>query len=246
MSCDTTTPKTALVTGGSRGLGRAMCVALAELGYRVAVNYVEQRDAALHTAALIEQTGGSAQVFQADVSRASDAERLVGETHATLGPIDVLVNNAGIAPPSDPFGLDAAGWSHVMKANLDSAFFVTRAVIPGMRERRHGRLVFMSSLAAHTGGVVSAAYAASKAGLEGMMHYYATHLLRHGITSNAIAPAYIESEMVADHSVFGAPANAPLGRKGRPEELASVLKLLVTTEFVTGQTIHINAGRYHT
>ena len=183
---------------------------------------------------MIEQIGGSAQVFQADVSLASEAERLAGEAQAALGPIDVLVNNAGIAPPSDPFGLDATGWSKVMTANLDSTFFVTRAVIPGMRDRRHGRLVFMSSRAAHTGGVVSSAYAASKAGLEGMMHYYATHLLRHGITSNAIAPAYIESEMVADHNDFGAPANAPLGRKGRPEELASVLKLPVTAEFVTG------------
>lgn len=223
-----------------------MCIGLAQLGYQVAVNYVARRDAALHPVALIEQQGGVAQAFGADVSRADGAERLVAEVQTALGPIAVLVNNAGIGPPSDPFPLTPAGWPQVMAANLDSAFFVTRAVIPGMRERRHGRLVFLSSGAAHTGGVLSAAYAVSKAGVEGMMHCYASHLLRYQITSNAIAPAFIESDMTASSAVYGNAASMPLARMGRAEEAANVLRLIVTTEYITGQTIHVNTGRYQT
>jgi 3-oxoacyl-[acyl-carrier protein] reductase len=232
----------ALVTGGGRGLGRAMSHVLAGMGFVVAVNYVRRSDAALETVAAIQAAGGHAAVFQADVADPNQAQRLVEAVETNLGPIGVLVNNAGIGPIVNLDQLGPADWRNVISANLDSAYFVTRAVIPGMRSRRSGRLVFMSSIASRNGGVISAAYAASKAGIEGLMHYCAAQLLADGITANAIAPAFVESDMTAAFSSVG----APLGRKGRPDEVGNVLKMIVETEYITGQTIHLNAGRYPT
>jgi 3-oxoacyl-[acyl-carrier protein] reductase len=237
--------RVALVTGASRGLGRAMSVALGELGMSVAVNYVSRPDAAAETVELVRRAGGSAGAFAADASDATQVRHLVETVTRQIGPIDVLVNNAGIGPIVDVFEQTEAEWRSVMRANLDSAFIVTQSVIGGMRDRRFGRLVFMSSLAAHSGGVISPAYAASKAGLEGMMHFYAAHLLKYRITANAIAPAFVESEMTA---AFSMPPleQVPLQRMGRPDEVGNTLKMIVTTEYMTGQTIHLNAGRLHT
>jgi len=236
------TPRVALVTGGGRGLGRAMSRTLADLGYVVAVNYVSRADAAAQTVAAIEAAGGRGAAFRADVGDADAAQGLVDRVQSEFGSLDVLVNNAGIGLVADFAKLDPGGWRAVMAANLDSAYYVTHAAIPGMRSRRSGRLVFMSSIASRNGGVISAAYAASKAGVEGLMHYCAAQLLADGITANAIAPAFVESDMTAAFSATG----LPLGRKGRPDEVGNVLRMIVETEYLTGQTIHLNAGRYQT
>ncbi len=233
--------RVALVTGGSRGLGRALSMTLAELGYTVAVNYVSRADAAEQTVSAIKAAGGAAVALQADVSDQAAATRLVREAEA-LGELHVLVNNAGIGPVASFDELDATRWRAVMAANLDSAWYVTQAALPGMRNRNAGRIVFLSSIASRTGGVISAAYAASKAGVEGLMHYCAAQLLQDGITANAIAPAFVESDMTRQLSATG----LPLGRKGRPEEVGNVLKMIVETEYLSGQTIHLNAGRYQT
>ncbi len=132
-----------------------------------------------------------------------------------------------------------------MRTNLLSAFLISQAAIPHMVAQGGGRLIFMSSLAARTGGLVSAAYAASKAGVEQLMHYYATYLLRHRITANAIAPALIASDLVGEMDL-PPPDKLPLGRLGRPEELWPAVRMLLETEYITGQTIQIDAGRYMT
>ena len=235
-------PRVALVTGGSRGLGRAIALGLAELGCAVAVNYRADTAAADATLAELANRGVRAQVFCADVSHEDEVRGLVTAVEAELGAIDILVNNAGIGPPCGVFEADLAHWDAVQGANLRSAFLVSQAVIAGMAERGWGRLLFLSSIAAHVGGVVSPAYAASKAGMEGLMHFYALHLRERGVTANAIAPALIESDMV--HALNIDPAQQPLGRFGRPEEVAMLAQTLVCNGFLTGQTLHLNAGRY--
>jgi 3-oxoacyl-[acyl-carrier protein] reductase len=156
-----------------------------------------------------------------------------------------VINNAGVGQIRDLKAIDTAHFEQTLRTNLTSAFMVSQAVIPHMTKQGGGRLIFMSSLAARTGGLVSAAYAASKAGAEGLMHYYATYLLPYKITANAIAPALIGSDIVREMDL-PPPDKLPLGRLGQPEELWPAVRMIFETEYVTGQTIHINAGRYMT
>ncbi len=234
-----------LVTGGGRGLGRAIALDLAAAGCVVGVNYVNNREAAESAVAAIVAGGGRAAAFRADVGDSSMARELTTTVEAKLGPVDVLVNNAGIGPRLDLFETDQGYFDAVINANLRSAYQMTQSVIAGMRDRKWGRLVFLSSLAARTGGLVSAPYAASKAAVEGLMHYYATHLLPFNITANAVSPALIDTDIFAGVAL-PASGSLPLGRLGRPEEVAHVVTMLVATEYVSGQTIQVNAGRYHT
>jgi 3-oxoacyl-[acyl-carrier protein] reductase len=235
----------ALVTGASRGLGRAIAIALARQGIAVAVNYANHAEGAQAVVEEIGAGGGRARAFRADVASAADIASMLVAIEAELGVVDVLVNNAGIGPAVALEVLDEQGWEHVLRVNLTSAFLVSQAVIPAMRRIGFGRLVFMSSVAARVGGVISAAYAASKAGVEGLAHYYATHLAAAGITSNCIAPAFIETDMIRGAGVSGAAAS-PMGRFGKAEEVAAVAELLVRVGFINGQTLHVNAGRYMT
>lgn len=235
----------ALVTGASRGLGRGIATALAELGHPVIVNYLANAAAAHTTVDAIVAAGGRAVAIAADVAQESEVARLVVEARAAFGPIAVLVNNAGIGPRKTIDEITLADFDAVLAANLRSSFMVTQALVPDMRALGYGRLLFLSSTAARIGGLVSPAYAASKAGMEGLMHFYATHLQKDGITANAIAPALIETEMVAGIAPPTA-ASMPLGRFGRVEEVNVVAQMLVQCEYMTGQTIQVNAGRYHT
>ena len=237
--------KRALVTGGSRGIGRAIAIALSRAGAHVAVNYRERVQDAEATQREIVSSGGRAMIVRADIRQRLEVDRMVGEIQRELGGVDIVINNAGIAIPRRIDAVTETDWNDTLNANLTSAFLVTQAVLPGMRARQWGRIVFISSTAAEVGGVVGPHYAASKAGLYGLMHYYAAHLAKEGVTANAVSPALIETEMVTSNP------NArkdliPVGRFGRVEEVASAVLLLVENAYITGQTLQVNGGFYLT
>lgn len=235
--------RVALVTGASRGLGRAMALALAEAGAAVAVNYRQSQAPALVVVEQILRAGGRAIALQADVSDPADVQRLTAAVTEGLGPIEILVNNAGAASPVPLEHVDLTLFDATLKTNLRSAFLVTSAVLPEMRARRWGRLIFISSVAAQIGGIVGPHYAASKAGMDGMMRSYAALLAKEGITSNSICPALIASDMLSDNP-RAHPALVPVGRFGRPEEVAAAAVLLADNGYITGQCINVNGGMY--
>lgn len=235
------TGRIALVTGASRGIGHAIAVALAHAGADVAINYRSRAADAEEARAEVATTGRRNVVVQADVSVSADVDRLVSAVEASLGPVDILVNNAGIARPQAIAEITEADWDEVLRVNLKSCFLVTQAVLPGMRARRWGRIINISSVAAQVGGVVGPHYAASKAGMHGMMHYYAAHLASEGIRVNAIAPALIETDMVRSNP-NASPARIPVGRFGTVGEVAEVAVMLAGNDYITGQTISVNGG----
>ena len=234
--------RVALVTGASRGIGRAIAIALARAGADVAINYRSHAAGAEEARA---EAGGRAIAVQADVADASAVARLVQTVEASLGPIGILVNNAGITRPQPIAEITEADWDDILRVNLKSCFLVTQAVLPGMRARRWGRIINVSSVAAQTGGLVGPHYAASKAGMHGLTHYYAAHLATEGIRVNAIAPALIETDMVRANPA-ATPARIPVGRFGTVDEVAEVAVMLAGNDYITGQTINVNGGWYLT
>ena len=233
----------ALVTGGSRGIGAGVAIALARAGAHVAVNYHERADAANGVCGEIIGTGRKAIAIQADVSVSADVTSMVAEIEAHLGGIDILVNNAGIAHPRKLEDITEAEWDEVLTVNLKSVFLVTQAVVGGMRQRKWGRIINLSSVAAQTGGAVGAHYAASKAGIIGLTHSCASSLIRDGITVNAIAPALIETDMVTNNPNAN-PNLIPMGHFGSVDDVAAVAIMLAMNDYMTGQTISVNGGWY--
>ena len=233
----------ALVTGGSRGIGAAVAIELARTGADVAVNYRERADAATAVCAEITRIGRKTIAMRADVSVAADVRRMVREVEAHLGGIDILVNNAGIAHPRKLEEITEAEWDEVLTVNLKSAFLVTQAVVGGMRQRKWGRIINLSSVAAQTGGAVGAHYAASKAGIIGLTHFCASSLVRDGVTVNAIAPALVATDMVTSNPNAN-PNLIPMGHFGSVNDVASVAVMLATNDYMTGQTISVNGGWY--
>jgi 3-oxoacyl-[acyl-carrier protein] reductase len=231
--------RTALITGSSRGIGRAIAVALAEAGADIVLNYVHRSSEAKAVELQIQQMGRRCSTIQADVSLASEVARLV----AGAGPVDILVNNAGISRPQPLEEITEQDWDEVIAVNLKSCFLVTQAVLPGMRARRWGRIINLSSVAAQLGGVVGPHYAASKAGMHGLTHFYALRLAQEGITVNAIAPALVETEMVTSNP-NARPDRIPVGRYGSPREVAEAAVMLAGNGYITGQTINVNGGWY--
>jgi len=231
----------ALITGASRGIGRAVAIALADRGADVVVNYRQRSSDADSAAAEIQALGRKALVVQADVSRAQEVDRLVSAVIAHFRKIDILVNNAGIARLQPMDEVSEADWDELMTVNVKSCFLMTKAVVPGMRERGWGRIINLSSVAAQVGGVVGPHYASSKAAMLGMTHYYASRLAKLGVTVNAIAPALIETEMVTAN-LNANPGLIPVGRFGNVAEIADVAVLLATNGYITGQTINVNGG----
>ncbi len=231
------------MTGASRGIGAGIAIALARTGANVAVNYRERADAAKAVCGEINGIGRKAVAVQADVSRAADVKRMIREVEGSLGSIDILVNNAAIAHPRKFEDITEEEWEEIFAVNLKSVFLVTQGVIGGMRQRKWGRIVNLSSVAAQTGGAVGAHYAASKAGIIGLTHSCASSYVRDGIIVNAIAPALVETEMVTSNP-NASPALIPMGHFGKVDDVASVAVMLAMNEYVTGQTLSVNGGWY--
>jgi 3-oxoacyl-[acyl-carrier protein] reductase len=235
--------KVALVTGASRGIGRAIALALAQAGADVAINFLNRAESAEAAAVEVRRYARRAAVFQADVAVATEVQRLVLGVQEQFGGIDILVNNAGIASPRRIEDITEDDWDRTIAVNLTSCFLATQAALPGMRARHWGRIINVSSVAAQTGGVVGPHYAASKAGMLGLTRAYAQRLAREGVTVNAIAPALVETEMVASNP-NARPDHIPVGRYGLPVEVAQAAVMLALNGYVTGQTINVNGGWY--
>jgi 3-oxoacyl-[acyl-carrier protein] reductase len=233
--------RVALVTGASRGIGKAIALALAEAGADVAVNYRSRAAEAQAVVTAIRALGRRSVSLAADVSSSQAVANLVGSVEEALGPIDVLVNNAGIALRRELEELTEADFDNTLAVNLKSAFLCSQAVWPGMRARRWGRIVNISSGAARGAGLVGVHYNASKAAMEGMTRGYAARLAKDGITVNAVAPSLIETEMTSANSLAGA-ARIPVGRLGSGEEVAQVVLMVLGNAYMTGQTVQVNGG----
>jgi 3-oxoacyl-[acyl-carrier protein] reductase len=235
--------RVALVTGASRGIGKAIAIALANAGADLAVNYHSQRAAAESVCQTIRVAGRKAIPIQADVSISDDVERLVATTEKELGPVGILVNNAGIAKALPAAEVTEEIWNEFLRVNLTSVFLVTQRVLPGMRSARYGRIINLSSVAAQYGGIVGPHYSATKAGILGLTRSYASQFVKEGITVNAIAPALIDTDMVAalPKDVV---SRIPTGTLGSVEEVARAAVTLAESFFITGQTININGGLY--
>ena len=235
--------RVALVTGASRGIGRAIALTIAGAGANVIVNYYERRDDALATVAEITAMGRRAIAIGADVSKGPAVAAMMEQIKQTFGRVDILVNNAGIAVMRELEDLTEEEFDHTMAVNLKSAFLCMQAVLPGMRERQWGRVVNISSGAARGAGVIGAHYNASKAGMEGLTRGYAARLVKEGITVNAIAPSLIDTGMLGNKREELA-KRVPLGRLGTPDEVAQSVLMVIGNAYLTGQTIQANGGMH--
>jgi 3-oxoacyl-[acyl-carrier protein] reductase len=233
--------RVALVTGASRGIGAAIALAFAEAGAAVAVNYHERADDAEAVATAIRGRGGHSLAVGADVSRREPVAAMVERVTAELGPIGVLVNNAGIGIVRGVDDLTEDVFDLTIAVNLKSVFLCTQAVLPAMRDRKWGRIVNISSGAARGAGGIGAHYNASKAGMEGLTRGYAARLVKEGITVNAVAPSLIETDMMRARRDEMVP-RIPLGRMGYPEEVAQAVLMVIGNPYMTGQTVQLNGG----
>jgi 3-oxoacyl-[acyl-carrier protein] reductase len=245
MSSSELNGKVALVTGGGRGIGKAISLGLAGAGCDVAVNYVSREGDARATAAAIEAMGRRALVVKGDVAKSADVAALVAAVEAGLGSVDILVNNAGRAAFESIEQMTEASFNETLQVNLTSIFLLTQAVLPKMRARKWGRIVNMTSVAGQAGSTFAVHYAAAKAGVIGATKSYARLLAKEGVTVNAIAPALIGTEMVLGNPKVK-PDLIPVGRFGSVEECADVAVMLAGNGYITGQTIAINGGLYLT
>jgi 3-oxoacyl-[acyl-carrier protein] reductase len=240
MPVDTLRGRTALVTGGSRGIGAAISRALAEAGAAVAINYRERSDEAAKLAEELRKTGVSVITAQADVSLANAVSKMVEVVQSKLAPIDILINNAGIAITRGIDDLSETDFDQTIATNLKSTFLCTQAVLPMMRAKKWGRIVNISSGAARGAGAIGPHYNASKAGVEGLTRGYAARLVKEGVTVNAVAPSLIETDMMKGQKNLV--SRIPLGRFGKADEVAKAVMLLVDNPYMTGQTIAMSGG----
>lgn len=235
--------KVALVTGGSRGIGRAIAIALAHAGCDVAISYKKADDDARETVQAIEATGRKAIAVKGDMTDPLFVQWMVEQVEQGLGAVDILINNAGMTLIQKLDDITVDDWELVLKTNLMSAFVLCQAVIPKMREKQWGRIIMMSSVAAQLGGVIGPHYAASKAGMIGLAHSYAHLLAKEGITSNAVAPALVETDMIKGNPNI-TPGLIPVGRFGEVSEVSSAVLMLAQNGYITGQTLNVNGGWY--
>ena len=234
----------ALVTGGSRGIGRAICERLVAQGASVAAGYSREAGAAN---AVRELAPDRISVHQGNIGAVEDCERVVAEVIAHHGKIDILVNNAGITSDRTVRRMAAEDWDRVVRVNLSGAFYLSRAVLDPMFERSYGRIVNISSVIGETGNIGQANYAAAKSGLFGLTKTLALETAHKGITVNCVAPGFIATEMVAavpEETLAKVVAQIPVGRLGEPEEVARVVDFLVDPDagYITGTIVSVNGG----
>lgn len=237
----------ALVTGGGRGIGRAVALELGRNGCTVAVNYKRSRERAEEIVSLLKNEGSAAEAFQADVSNKEDVVRMFSEIETRLGTVNVLVNNAGITRDNLLMRMKDEEWEDVISGDLNSVFLVTRQAIRGMARSKWGRIVNISSVIAIIGNAGQANYAAAKAGIIGFTRSVAREMGSRNITANAIAPGFIETDMTAvlpgkaREAMLG---QIPAGRMGTPEDVAKLVSFLISEKasYINGQVIAVDGG----
>jgi 3-oxoacyl-[acyl-carrier protein] reductase len=234
---------TALVTGASKGIGAAIAKALADDGWAVAVNYRSDEEGAKKTVAAIEEAGGKAVALHGDVANGAPAELFKAAEEQLGAPVLALVNNAGVRADGLAIQLDDAQWDTVLQTNLTAAFRMTRGAMRSMIKARYGRIVNVASVVGPRANAGQANYAAAKAGLIGMTKTVATEVARRGVTVNAVAPGFIETDMTADLPVDVKQA-VPARRAGKPEEVAAAVRFLASDDagYVTGTTLFVDGG----
>jgi 3-oxoacyl-[acyl-carrier protein] reductase len=239
----------ALVTGASRGIGRAIAIQLARDGHDVGVGFAQQQALAEKVAGEVQTLGRRAVSVGGDLAKPDGAQTLVASVEAALGPVDVLIANAGIADsPRGVLDIALADWERMLAVNLTGPFLLAQRVFGGMCERGHGRIVFISSVAAYTGGLIGAHYAASKAGLHGLAHSLARQGAGQGVTVNVVAPALVDTDMIpADPEIrrqLG--ASRAVGRLGSADEVADLVSPIVRNSYLSNQSILLDGGTHPT
>lgn len=240
--------KTALVTGGSRGIGRAICIKLAAMGYYVLINYKSNTQEAETTLSQIKEKGGNGELLKFDVAERDQIKQTLGNwiTTNTENPIEILVNNAGIKDDSLMMWMKDEQWDNVIKTSLDGFFFVTRLVLDGMLLNRYGRIVNVVSLSGLKGLPGQTNYSAAKSGVIGATKALAQEVGRSGVTVNAVAPGFIKTDMTADLDEKELKRMIPVNRFGSVEEVAHAVAFLASGEaaYITGQVLSVNGGLY--
>lgn len=241
--------KVALVTGASRGIGKAIALALAENGAAVAVNYSSSEASAVEVAELIRKNGGKAEIFKARVNVEAEVEEMFSAVEKSLGSVDILVNNAGITKDNLLMRMKTEEWDSVIDVNLKGAFLCTRRAVKGMMKNRYGKIINISSVVGFAGNAGQFNYSATKAGIIGMTKSAALECASRGIRVNAVAPGFIETDMTASLSDDVKAAymeKIPLKSLGKPEDIANAVVYLASplSDYMTGQTLHLNGGMY--
>jgi 3-oxoacyl-[acyl-carrier protein] reductase len=241
--------KVALVTGASRGIGRATALALAQAGADVAVNCHRSPEAAEEVCALIRQMGVRAEFYKADIAQEEDAHAMTEKILSQMGPVSVLINNAGITRDKSFVKMTKNMWDEVLGVNLNGPFNVTHALLPSMCDAGWGRIINIASIVGQTGNFGQANYAVTKGGLIAFTMTLAREVARKAITVNAVAPGYIETDMTKDVPaavIEQVKSMTPVGRLGKPEEVAAAVTFLASpaASYITGQVLAVNGGMY--
>ena len=243
---ETQSEKVALVTGGSKGIGQAICVELAKSGYRIVVNYKSDEKGAVNTLEMVREEGSDGNILQFDVSNFDETQRAVDDILKQNGSIDALVNNAGITADGLFIMMSRKDWDSVIDISLSGFYNVTKPVLEKMIRLKRGAIVSIASVAGLVGNRGQANYSAAKAGLIGASRSVASEVARLGIRVNVVAPGLIQTDMIKDAPVENIKAIIPMARIGKPQEVARVVRFLCSEDasYVTGQVISVNGGMF--